>query len=100
MIPYSYYAVLSSILFSIALFGVITRRNGITLIVSGEIIINAAMINFVAGSGGSGGMNGVSYALLILIIAVFETVAVISMLIALSRRTNSTSLQKLKSTRG
>jgi NADH-quinone oxidoreductase subunit K len=100
MIPYTDFAIVSSIIFVIALYGIITRRNGITLIVSGEIMINAALINFVAGSGEFNNLNGVGYALLTLIIAVFETVSVIAMLIALSRRTNSTSLQKLKNIKG
>ncbi len=100
MIPYSDFAIVSSIIFVIALYGILTRRNGITLVVSGEIMINAALINFVAASGKFGDLNGASYALLILIIAVFETVSIVAMLIALSRRTNSTSLGKLKNLRG
>jgi len=42
-----YYLVLAAILFSIGLFGVITRRNAIGILMSLELMFNAANINFV-----------------------------------------------------
>jgi len=43
-----YYLVLAALLFAIGLFGVITRRNTIGILMSLELMFNAANINLVA----------------------------------------------------
>ena len=48
MIPLSHYLILSAILFSIGLYGVFTRRSAIGILLSLEIMLNAANINFAA----------------------------------------------------
>ena len=42
------YLLVSSILFSLGLYGVVTRRNGVAVLMSIELILNAVNINFVA----------------------------------------------------
>ena len=42
------YLFISSMLFCLGLFGVITRRNAIAVLMGVELILNAANINFVA----------------------------------------------------
>ena len=42
-----YYLALAAVLFSIGLFGVLTRRNTIGILMSLELMFNAANINFV-----------------------------------------------------
>ena len=100
MIPYNDLAIVSGVLFAIAIYGILAKRNGITFVISAEIIINAALINFAGASSVFDKLNGTSYALITLVIAVFETVAVIGMLIAFSRRTGSVSFSKMKNLRG
>ncbi len=48
MIPLDHYLILSVILFSVGLYGVFTRRSAIGILLSLEIMLNAANINFVA----------------------------------------------------
>ena len=48
MIPLLYYFIVSGILFSIGIYGLKCKRNAIRLLFAVEIIINAALINFVA----------------------------------------------------
>ena len=50
------YLFVAAILFSFGVFGVMTRRNGIAILMSVELILNAANINFIAFSR-FGGMN-------------------------------------------
>lgn len=100
MIPYEYIFYLTSILFVIAIFGILMRKNLINFIISIEIIINAALINFAAGSYYFGYLNGVSYALLILVIAVFEAAVAIALVIFYHRTTNSLDMSSLKEYRG
>ena len=48
MITTTHYLVLSLILFGLGVTGVVVRRNFITVLMSIELILNAANINFVA----------------------------------------------------
>lgn len=48
MVPLSYYIVLSAVLFTIGIYGVLARRNAILVLLSVEIMFNAVNINFIA----------------------------------------------------
>ena len=43
MVPVDYYFVLSALLFFIGVFGFITRRNLIAMLISVELVLNAVM---------------------------------------------------------
>jgi NADH:ubiquinone oxidoreductase subunit K len=44
----NHYLILSSILFCIGLYGILTRKNAIMVLMSVEIVLNAANLNFAA----------------------------------------------------
>ncbi|NLI00701.1 MAG: NADH-quinone oxidoreductase subunit NuoK [Chthonomonadales bacterium] len=48
MIGLPYYLVVGSILFGIGAFGTVTRRNAIAVLLSVELMLNAANLNFLA----------------------------------------------------
>ena len=48
MVPTSYYLLLSAILFTIGVAGVLTRRNAIIIFMSVELMLNSANLAFVA----------------------------------------------------
>ena len=48
MVPVEFYFVLSALLFFIGVFGFITRRNLIAMLISIELVLNAVDINFAA----------------------------------------------------
>jgi NADH-quinone oxidoreductase subunit K len=48
MITLAHYVILSAILFGIGIFGVLTRRNAIGILMSIELLFNAVNINMVA----------------------------------------------------
>ena len=48
MIPLEQYLVLSGILFSLGVYGVLSRRNAILIIMSVELMLNAVAINMIA----------------------------------------------------
>ena len=70
----SNYLVISSILFSLGIFGVVTRRNGVAVLMGVELILNAANLNFLAFAR-FGGMNmsGHVYALFVIVLAALRT---------------------------
>lgn len=47
-VPLSWYLVLSAVLFSIGVYGVLARRNAIAILMSIELMLNAVNINMVA----------------------------------------------------
>ncbi|MBN8546114.1 MAG: NADH-quinone oxidoreductase subunit NuoK [Ignavibacteria bacterium] len=48
MVGLNHFLILSSILFCLGIFGVLTRKNAITVLMGLEMILNAASLNFVA----------------------------------------------------
>ena len=69
-----YYLALAAILFSIGLFGVLTRRNAIGILMSLELMFNAANINFVAFNKfvATDGLSGQLFAVFVIVVAAAE----------------------------
>ena len=76
------YLFVSVILFSLGLFGVITRRNGVAVLMGVEVILNAANLNFLAFAR-FGGMNmaGHVYALFVIVLAAAEAAVALAIII-------------------
>lgn len=78
-----HYLIVSSILFCLGIFGVITRKNAIMVLMGIELILNSANINFVAFARyGNFGNSGQLTALFVIILAAAE--AAIAMAIVLN----------------
>ena len=76
------YLFIAAILFSLGLFGVITRRNGVAVLMGIELILNAANLNFLAFAK-YGGMNivGHIFALFVIIMAAAEAAVALAIII-------------------
>jgi NADH:ubiquinone oxidoreductase subunit K len=48
MVPLENYLVLSAIIFSLGVYGVLSRRNAVLILMSVELMLNAVSLNFVA----------------------------------------------------
>ena len=71
-VPLSHALILSAVLFAIGLSGVITRRNMIMVLLSAEIMLNAAGLVFVAGGSRFNKPDGQVMFLFILAVAAAE----------------------------
>jgi NADH-quinone oxidoreductase subunit K len=78
--------VLAGILFSLGLLGVLVRRNLLFVLMSIEIMINAAALAFVAAGSRWGQPDGQVMFLLVLTLAAAETSVGLAMLLQLHRR--------------
>ena len=78
------YLVVSVVLFSLGLFGVITRRNGVAVLMGVELILNSANLNFLAFAR-FGGMNmaGHVFALFVIVLAAAEAAVALAIIINL-----------------
>lgn len=85
------YLMLAAVVFSIGLFGVLTRRNTVGILLGIELMLNAVNINLVAFSRFNGNVTG----MVLTIFAICLTVAEISLglaLVILLFRTRRTAL--------
>lgn len=69
----NHFLTVSVVLFSLGLYGVVTRKNAVMVLMGVELILNSANINFVAFSRfGNFGIEGQMYALFVIILAAAE----------------------------
>jgi NADH-quinone oxidoreductase subunit K len=72
-ITLNHFLIISSILFSLGVFGIITRKNAVMVLMGIELILNAASINFVAfAKYGNYGLQGQMMALFVIVLAAAE----------------------------
>ncbi len=69
----NHFLVISAILFSLGIFGIVTRKNAVMVLMGIELILNSANINFVAFSKYGGfGYQGQLMALFVIVLAAAE----------------------------
>ena len=85
----SAYLMLSAVVFAIGLFGVLTRRNTIGILLGVELMLNAVNINLVAFGRFRGDVEGMIFTLFAIAITVAEVALGLAIVILLfrSRRT-------------
>ncbi|MDZ7702065.1 MAG: NADH-quinone oxidoreductase subunit NuoK [Halobacteriales archaeon] len=85
MVPVEYYLVLSGLVFSIGVFGILTRRNALMFLISVELMLNAANVNLVAFSQYHGNLNGQVFALFTMTLAAAEVAVGLGIILVLFR---------------
>jgi NADH-quinone oxidoreductase subunit K len=85
MVPIEYYLLLSAAVFSIGVFGILTRRNALLFLMSVELLLNAANINLVAFSRFHGNLTGQTFSLFTLALAAAEVAVGIGIILVLYR---------------
>jgi len=100
VITTSHYLVLSLILFALGLTGVMVRRNFIMVLMSIELILNAANINFIAFARQLGDLSGQVIAVFVITIAAAEAAIGLGIIIALVRLKQTVQLDQVNVMRG
>ena len=98
-IPITYYIILSAVLFSIGVLGVLFRRNAIIIFMSIELMLNAVNLLFVAFSNYLGDADGQVFVVFTMVVAAAEVavgLAILSMIYRNTRSTDIDVLNKLK----
>ncbi len=95
MVPLSAYVALSAILFMTGLIGVLIRRNFIVVLMSVEIMLNAANINLVAFSHYLNSMAGQVSALFIIAVAAAEAAIGLAIIIVIFRGKMATNVDQI-----
>ena len=100
MITLTHYLVLSAILFSIGLAGVIRRKNLLLLFFSTEIMLNAANIGFAAVAKFYGDLTGQMVAFFIIAVAASEVAVGLGLLVLWYKRTGTIDLDSMQEMKG
>jgi NADH-quinone oxidoreductase subunit K len=80
------YLIVSAILFTIGLVGVMLRRSPLVLLLSLEVMLNSANLSLVAFSRYQGTHDGQVFALIVMGVAAAEVVVGLGLIVAMERR--------------
>lgn len=81
----AHYVALSALIFGVGLFGVITRRNAVIVLMSLELMLNGANLAFVAFSRHHGNLQGQVFTFFVIAVAAAEAAVALAIMIALFR---------------
>ena len=90
-----HYLIVSALLFSLGLLGVITRRSLLIIYMSLELMLNAANLALVAFSRFNNNLDGQVMVFFIITVAAAEVVVGLALIVALFRRRQTTHVEDL-----
>jgi NADH:ubiquinone oxidoreductase subunit K len=102
MIPLWIYLTLAAALFSIGTFGVLARRNGVAVLMSVELMLNAVNINLVAfwRYVNPTEINGMAFAAFVIVIAAAEAAVGLAIIITVYRNRHSVIPEEASTLKG
>ncbi|MDD3895194.1 MAG: NADH-quinone oxidoreductase subunit NuoK [Syntrophomonadaceae bacterium] len=94
MIGLPHYLLLGAFLFSIGIFGVLTRRNAVAVLMSVELMLNAVNINFVAANkyAAVDAVVGQLFSVFVIVVAAAEIAVGLALIISINRQRKSVDL--------
>lgn len=96
----NHYLFVSAILFSLGIFGIVTRKNAVMVLMGLELILNSANINFIAfAKFGNFGISGQIIALFVIILAAAEAAIALAIVLNIYKTfatVNVDEIDKLK----
>ena len=105
-VPTEHLLALAGVLFAIGTAGFLVRRNVIVVLMSIELMLNAANLTLIAGarmhsSTGAGlALDGTIFAVFVIAVAAVEAAVGLALVIALYRRKQTVSLDRVDTLRG
>ena len=94
------FLLLSAVLFCIGVYGVLSRRNGVMVLMSIELILNAVNINLVAFGAINGTVTGEVFALFVIAIAAAEVGVGLAIVLLIFRNKRSVDISEVDLMKG
>lgn len=94
-VPLNHYILLSAIIFSIGVIGVLIRRNAIIILMSVELMLNAVNLLLVAFSVYSGDPAGQVFVFFVMALAAAEVAVGLAIIVMIYRNTRSLDINNL-----
>jgi NADH-quinone oxidoreductase subunit K len=96
----SWFVTLSALLFAVGAFGVLIRRNPLIVLLSLEIMLNAANLSLIGFARHLGDTAGQVFALAVMAVAASEVVVGLGLVVALNRNRVPLDVDRLNTLRG
>ncbi len=94
------FLILGAVLFSIGVYGVLARRNGVLVLMSVELILNAVNINLIAFGAFRDNVIGQVFALFVIAVAAAEVGVGLAIVLVIYRNRSSIDLTGVDQMRG
>jgi NADH-quinone oxidoreductase subunit K len=100
MVETGHYLVLSSIIFTIGVIGVLTRRNVIIILMSIELMLNSVNLNLIAFSNHLQDLSGQVFAIFVITVAAAEAAVGLGIVIALFSNKETVNVDEIDLMKG
>jgi len=100
MVPVEYYIILSAILFSIGVAGVVFRRNPLVIFMSIELMLNAANLAIVAFSSVLKSLEGQIFVFFVIAVAAAEVAVGLALIVEIFKSKHTIDVDQLNSMKG
>ncbi len=100
MVPTSYYLILSAILFTLGVTGVMVRRNVLIIFMSVEMMLNAVNLTFVALARQFLSLNGQIFVLMAMVVAAAEVAIGLAIVMTIVRNKDTTNIEDVNLLKG
>jgi NADH-quinone oxidoreductase subunit K len=100
MVPVNYYILLSAILFTIGVLGVLTRRNALIIFMSVELMLNAANLAFVAFGSLIQNFSGQIFVFFVIAVAAAEVAVGLALIVEIFKSKRSIDVDQMSSLKG
>jgi len=92
----SHFLIVSAVLFALGLYGIMTRRNAILVLMGVELVLNAANINFIAFSRYGGvNLDGQAAAIFVIILAAAEAAIALAIVLNIYHRFHTVNVDEV-----
>jgi NADH-quinone oxidoreductase subunit K len=99
MVPTTWYLYVAAILFTIGLSGVLLKRNALIVMMSVELMLNAANLTFMAFARQAGDVSGHAIAFFVIAVAAAEAAVGLAIVIAIYRTRGAINLDDVRTLR-
>ncbi len=100
MVPINYYIILSAILFTIGVTGVLIRRNALIIFMSIELMLNAANLALVAFNSVLNSFSGQIIVFFVIAVAAAEVAVGLALIVEIFRSKKSIDVDQMSSLKG
>jgi NADH-quinone oxidoreductase subunit K len=97
--PVAAYLYLAAVIFTIGLAGVLLKRNALILMMSVELMLNAANLTFLAFARQSGNVSGHAVAFFVIAVAAAEAAVGLAIVIAIYRSRGGVNVDEVRALR-
>ena len=99
MVPTTWYLHVAALLFTIGLTGVLLKRNALIVMMSVELMLNAANLTFLAFARQAGDVSGHAIAFFVIAVAAAEAAVGLAIVIAIYRTRGAINLDEVRTLR-